>query len=341
MRFIFILLMLAGFSLPAQASGIVAWPAKKAAAPAPPPADPAPITDGTQDPFAIIGEIAGKSRFTIFSDSNHMDVETFAFFAREENIAALAAAGKRHIFVEMLNTVSSENDIQNIVDAYARDPEKTPEKREEFINQIAVIFSGNYLAGYNTMALRKKTTEELGLVFGTAFADLVERASAQGMRVYCADNMDFATQSPELRTFLSDLKSDLPPGFELEEAIQSSPALMEEYQQIILASRLNDTGLAGYISRVSGPENAVIYYGILHGNREGDLDELLGKANTRRIELHASQFAYNSHMTSGKACPDAPAAAFLLAENKFIAPRAPSTVYPTCLYGLANSPALQ
>lgn len=341
MRFAIVLFMLAGLAAPALASGVAVLPEKKEEAPAQPAPAPAPVTDGTQDPFAVIGDIAKQSQFTIFADSDHLDVETFAFFAREENVAALAAAGKRLIFVEMLNTATTENDIQNLVDAYAREPEKTPEKRAEFAKTMGTIFTENYLAGYDTMALRRKSTEEIGAIYGESFADLIERAVRHGMRVYCADSMNFATQSPELSAFMSDLQSDLPEGYSLQEAIQSSPQLMEEYSRIVMNSRLNDTALAAYIARASGPENAVIYYGILHGNRQADLDELLGKTSTRRIELHASQAAYNAHIISGKACQDLPAAVFLLAENKFIAPRTPSAVYPVCVSGLANMPSLQ
>lgn len=329
-----IALSLLVFSATAQASGIAVLPAKKEQPQAQPASPPAPVTDGTQDPFAVIGDIARQSQFTIFADSDHADVETFSFFAREENIAALAAAGKRQIYIEMLNTANAENDIQGLVDNFARDPEKTPEKRDAFAKAISTVFAEKYMAGYDTMALRRKSIEDISAIYGNAFADLVERAARHGMRVYCADNMNFATQSPELNAFMRDLQSDLPEGYSLQDAIQSSPQLMQEYQNLVLASRLNDTGLANFISRTSGPENAVIYYGILHGNRQGDLDELLGKTITRRIELHSSQAAYNAHIISGKACPDLPSAVFLLSENKFVEPRAPSAVYPACLSGL-------
>ncbi len=98
-------------------------------------------------------------------------------------------------------------------------------------------------------------------------------------------------------------------------------AKLDTYKKDIQERLNNDLEIASYIKTVTEGRHALIFYGIFHGSEENDLDEALG-SYTLKIFLASSilqpTLEDKQILNSMRINPEAPAAIFIVEENKII-----------------------
>lgn len=238
-------------------------------------------------------QIAGSRQFTIYSDTNHSDLRILMYFYSRENQKTLIDSGVKHVFLEM----GGNHLIGGLYDQSL--------SKRQFVDSYAGYVKPFWL----TDAQYRQQLE--------ALADFIIAMRQAGIKVHGVDQSlqetkmtqaDWNTISKVSRDFRDYIKQNCPAGTlnhrqvyrvywaKVVEVQRRNPGYYEvdpyEAYRKFSEERGNDQELADRILKLAGSEKAAILFGNYHSRKTGDLDDLLGKDKTVRIELYGDRFIY-------------------------------------------------
>lgn len=256
----------------------------------------------------VLEQQSSNHQYMMIGDTDHRNLALRDKLAEEENFAALARSGVKHLFLELpmefdpLAQQLSQGKISRAVfldemkEKYRPNFQGKPDDRQHLNENTATLIETARKYGITThFSDPGNGSFELGIGI-----------RQQGDYLIKAMMTDKQTSDPQVynevkgiltNTFNTTAKGEQRIVAVMSEWIQQMPpdklvqvrAGMPEISDEALARRLDDRELAAHIKAVAKDEKAAIFYGHEHGNYVGGLTDLLGAEKCSRVLLLGAQ----------------------------------------------------